>query len=218
MKVHVASSRRKSLGIIVLKPELHLCWGRGLQSVSEESTLPWSSDGRRLLPAPFSLLRKAAAWAKLLSRFCTQALLREPETESSYPLWMSSVPPRCLLSNESVMRLSAGRDGRFSSLWTGGAQKCAPRFSITITRRSWDLPKPRRRAEISTGTPSCEVTRFSLKISCTSSLWNALLVDDTSALPLTHAFTGYLNLQNFTKGCFMLLNSRAINWSIIKLG
>lgn len=33
----------------------------------------------------------------------------------------------------------------------------------------------------------------------------------------THSFVQHLNLQRLTKGCFMLLNSRAINLSIIKL-
>lgn len=86
----------------------------------------------------------------------------EGDEESSYTLWINkdSVPPWCLLSNESVMRVAERRDGRFSSsMWTSGAQKCAPWFSIIITTRSWDQTKPKRRAEILTE-PPCEVTRF----------------------------------------------------------
>lgn len=77
------------MGIIELKCEAQLCWGWGLQSISEESTLPWSSDDRQLLPAPSSLLRKAAAQSQLCPRFFPQARLREPGTESSYPLWIN---------------------------------------------------------------------------------------------------------------------------------
>lgn len=43
--------------------ELELCWAWGLQSISEESTLPWSSDGRQLLPAASGLPRNELAGA-----------------------------------------------------------------------------------------------------------------------------------------------------------
>lgn len=54
---------------IMIDCELELCWARGLQSISEESTLPWSSDGRQLLPAASGLPRNEAAAAAAADRY-----------------------------------------------------------------------------------------------------------------------------------------------------
>ncbi|MEQ2236338.1 hypothetical protein ILYODFUR_011677 [Ilyodon furcidens] len=48
------------------------------------------------------------------------------------------------------MTVTVGRDGRFSSAGTGGAQERAPAFSIIYILRSCDQPQPERCAQIST--------------------------------------------------------------------
>lgn len=59
----------------------------GLRIAEQRAPCPdhLTADGSSPLPS-VSLPRKAAAWAQLFSRFSTQARLRAPETESSYPL------------------------------------------------------------------------------------------------------------------------------------
>ncbi|KAK5613064.1 hypothetical protein CRENBAI_002187 [Crenichthys baileyi] len=48
------------------------------------------------------------------------------------------------------MTVTVGRDGRFSSAGTGGAEERAPAFSIIYILRSCDQPQPERCAQIST--------------------------------------------------------------------
>lgn len=138
-----------------------------------EHLMPWSSDGRRLLPAPSSLLRKAAARAQLYPRFYTQARLREPETESSYPLWINKdsvpppPPPTMLVSAFKWISDESGREERRTFFFYVDRQ-CAkvrsaaqhpPLLRSTQTQEArWD---PHRTP------PPLEVTRFSLKISST---------------------------------------------------
>lgn len=77
-------------------------------------------------------------------------------------------------------------------------------------------PNPRGARRSPPNSP-CEVTRFSLKISSTLSAWNPLLRNDTAAHSQGSGHARYRISSVWQKDVLCFLNSRAINWSIIKL-